>query len=62
MSAYSMGKESEAAPYYEKAIANGLVEDRRGAKRRYYLTAYASLKECQTIFVSSYSSIALKTI
>jgi tetratricopeptide (TPR) repeat protein len=26
-----MGKESEAAPYYEKAIANGLVEDREGA-------------------------------
>ncbi len=27
----SMGKELEAAPYYEKAIANGLVEDRSGA-------------------------------
>ncbi len=26
-----MGKESEAAPFYEKAIANGLVEDRSGA-------------------------------
>ncbi len=26
-----MGKESEAAPYYEKAIAKGLVEDREGA-------------------------------
>ncbi len=26
-----MGNESEAAPYYEKAIANGLVEDREGA-------------------------------
>ena len=27
-----MGKESEAAPYYEKAIANGLAgEDRKGA-------------------------------
>lgn len=26
-----MGKESEAAPYYETAIANGLVEDREGA-------------------------------
>lgn len=26
----SMGKESEAAPYYEKAIANGLLEDRKG--------------------------------
>lgn len=27
----SMGKEPEAAPYYERAIANGLVEDRSGA-------------------------------
>lgn len=27
----SMGKESEAAPYYEKAIANGLIEDRSRA-------------------------------
>lgn len=27
----SMGKESEAVPYYEKAIANGLIEDRSGA-------------------------------
>lgn len=27
----SMGKESEAVPYYERAIANGLVEDRSGA-------------------------------
>ncbi|MBK9324313.1 MAG: tetratricopeptide repeat protein [Bdellovibrionaceae bacterium] len=27
----SVGKESEAAPYYETAIANGLVEDRVGA-------------------------------
>lgn len=27
----SMGKESEAVPYYEKAIANGLKEDREGA-------------------------------
>ncbi|MBX3016307.1 MAG: tetratricopeptide repeat protein [Bdellovibrionaceae bacterium] len=26
----SMGKESAAAPYYEKAIANGLTEDRKG--------------------------------
>lgn len=26
-----MGKESEAAPFYEKAIANGLKEDRCGA-------------------------------
>jgi tetratricopeptide (TPR) repeat protein len=26
-----MGKESEAVPYYEKAIANGLKEDRLGA-------------------------------
>jgi tetratricopeptide (TPR) repeat protein len=26
-----MGKEFEAAPYYEKAIANGLIEDRSGA-------------------------------
>lgn len=26
-----MGKESEAAPYYEKALANGLKEDRKGA-------------------------------
>lgn len=26
-----MGKEAEAVPYYEKAIANGLVEDRSGA-------------------------------
>lgn len=27
----SMGLESEAAPYYEKAIANGLTEGRNGA-------------------------------
>lgn len=27
----SLGKESEAAPFYEKAIANGLVTDRDGA-------------------------------
>lgn len=27
----SMGNETEAAPFYEKAIANGLVEDRSGA-------------------------------
>ena len=27
----SMGKESEAAPFYEKAIANGLTNDREGA-------------------------------
>lgn len=27
----SMGNESEAAPYYETAIANGLIEDRSGA-------------------------------
>lgn len=27
----SMGKESEAAPYYEKAIANGLSDGRDGA-------------------------------
>lgn len=26
-----MGKESEAVPFYEKAIANGLTEDREGA-------------------------------
>lgn len=26
-----MGKESEAVPYYERAISNGLVEDREGA-------------------------------
>lgn len=26
-----MGKESEAAPFYERALANGLVEDRNGA-------------------------------
>lgn len=26
-----MGKESEAVPFYEKAIANGLKEDRSGA-------------------------------
>jgi tetratricopeptide (TPR) repeat protein len=26
-----MGKESEAIPYYEKAIGNGLIEDRLGA-------------------------------
>lgn len=26
-----MGKESEAAPFYEQALANGLVEDRKGA-------------------------------
>ncbi|HMN69132.1 MAG TPA: tetratricopeptide repeat protein [Bdellovibrionales bacterium] len=26
-----MGKESEAVPYYEKAITNGLTEDRSGA-------------------------------
>jgi tetratricopeptide (TPR) repeat protein len=26
-----MGKESEAVPYYEKAISNGLTEDRSGA-------------------------------
>ncbi len=27
----SLGRESEAVPFYEKAIANGLVEDRSGA-------------------------------
>ena len=27
----SMGKESEAAPFYEKAIDNGLQDDKRGA-------------------------------
>lgn len=27
----SMGKESEAAPFYERALANGLVNDRDGA-------------------------------
>lgn len=27
----SMGKESDAVPYYEKAISNGLTEDRSGA-------------------------------
>lgn len=27
----SVGKESEAAPYYEKAISSGLIEDRCGA-------------------------------
>ena len=27
----SIGKESDAAPFYEKAIANGLVTDREGA-------------------------------
>ncbi len=26
-----MGKESEAAPFYERALVNGLVEDRSGA-------------------------------
>lgn len=27
----SMGKESDAAPFYERALANGLVNDRSGA-------------------------------
>lgn len=27
----SMGKESEAAPFYEQALTNGLVDDRNGA-------------------------------
>ena len=27
----SLGRESEAVPFYEKSIANGLVEDRSGA-------------------------------